>query len=442
MAVKPNIVLSPAELELRSMLYDINPGAASRVEQFDQEQVLSDARNTRIIVHPRYPALVQAFLDHKRKHGSDVEKRLYGTSQQWPWQAQIIRLVRNRPLVFMNSADHTVLRDGTAAGALADEWDRVGTDAEARNEHVKLADYLSYDEMMLGSLLGVSGPSSFINVGDRYNRGRPDKPGSFEERGVVVGVVGARFERHDRMDSALMQPPPPTPRQHAALTQLFTDFFGARRDEDAAPLDRAMYRGRMRITVDVLLLEAEAQGRREARGARPAYVHVVGLGLGVWAIDPARQTADYVACFADALDDERVGAHLAHVGTLDFAYIPMSEALRARLDAAAARRGIAVRVSKRNPAARLAPPNDQDVLVVSYAWDGNALPGNEYWQGSLAASGDPAAACMSTISELHNPFINVRFLERIEVLDPLRERGGAIIGSSSVDFLDIVRDKR
>ena len=62
--------------------------------------------------------------------------------------------------------------------------------------------YLSYDEIMLASLLGVSGPSFFINDGSRYNSGKPAKPGTFESRGVIIGLVGARFERADRMDSS------------------------------------------------------------------------------------------------------------------------------------------------------------------------------------------------------------------------------------------------
>lgn len=46
------------------------------------------------------------------------------------------------------------------------------------------------------------------------------------------------------------------------------------------------------------------------------------------------------------------------------------------------------------------------MLVVSYAWDGNALPGNEYWVGMIGTTGDSAAASSTQITEIHNPQIN------------------------------------
>ena len=67
---------------------------------------------------------------------------------------------------------------------------------------------------------------------------------------------------------------------------------------------------------------------------------------------------------------------------------------------------IMIHFSKRNPADLLTGQDAGKLLVAMYAWDGNAYPGNEYWNKLFTASGDPAAACCSTIAELQNPLIN------------------------------------
>jgi hypothetical protein len=59
-----------------------------------------------------------------------------------------------------------------------------------------------------------------------------------------------------------------------------------------------------------------------------------------------------------------------------------------------------------NPHERLKEDDEGKLLVVSYAWDANALPGNEFWMGSLSTSSDPAAACSTQVAELHNWHIN------------------------------------
>jgi hypothetical protein len=47
---------------------------------------------------------------------------------------------------------------------------------------------MTYDEMAISALVGVSLPSYFINSGSRNNRGIPAQ-GNFESFGIVVGLV-------------------------------------------------------------------------------------------------------------------------------------------------------------------------------------------------------------------------------------------------------------
>ena len=384
------------------------PIKTNSVKNYDPAVIAEDAKSTHIVTHARFPRLVESFLAHKRHHGSQYEKEIYGTStQDFSWQDEVARLVAKRPLTFMGSNDYTVLRDGSFHECnYADEWDRNGTEKQHLNQALTLKEYLSYDEIMLGSLLGVSGPSHFINNGNRYNMGQPGAKGSFEPRGIIIGLVGARFERVDRMDSELMLPMIGSAQMHPELSKAFQDFFGATKTE-APEFNIEMYKARIRTTIDILLLEAN---ERAMQAGRTAYTYVVGLGLGVWQCN-TDQPEEYVDTFTSALNQMK----LPHISTIEFAYIKVPEACQQRVRSEAEKQGIKVLFSKRNPAEKL---ETDELLVLSYAWDGNAFPGNEYWRGSLSGSGDPAAACMSTIGELHNPLVNPGFVKRINVLKP------------------------
>lgn len=375
--------------------------------RFDLAVLRNDAESTTIITHSRFPELVQSFMDHKLKYGTFVEQVFYGTLY---WRDMISRLISKRPLVFMGSGDTTVLRNGNRIGPSFRSWDRVGTMQETLNDDLRLKDYLSYDEMMLSALLGVSGSSYFVNSGDRYNCAVPGPSGTFEERGVIIGLVGARFERDDRMESTYILPPVARPRMHPDLLRIWHEFFGISPTAPGTTFNVLAYQARIRLTAEMLLFEAN---RRAKIAGKKAYVYIVGLGLGVWQRN-ADQARLYVPVFAQAIREH--GARLTELRTLEFAWIDVTGTEQNKMREAASEYGFDVLFSRRNPASKLQGDKADQLLVLSYAWDSNSFPGNEYWMGGLSASGDPAAACMSTIAELHNPVINPALLGRLERL--------------------------
>ena len=382
------------------------PIDTNSVTQFNPSTVRQDAEATRIIIHPRFPQLVQDFLDAKRSNGSKTEKTLYAPMT---WRDETTRLIEKRPLMFVGSSDTTMLRDGSFIGRETTdrkEWDRVGTEVEGENGYLQLTEYLSYDEIMLGSLIGVSGPSHFINDGNRYNSGQPGEPGTYEPRGVIVGLVGARFERKNRMDWNFCIPDDGErwgEKLPGPIRSAYGTFFNVEDAINSEAIFPTIYKARIEITADVFLLEANS---RAAEAGRKAHAYVVGLGLGVWQRNSG-QPALYMEAWMSALARH----DLPNIGTLEFAWIPVREEQQKQVTELAASKGIKAVFSKRNPAEKL---KTDELLVLSYAWDGNAFPGNEYWCGGLSGSGDPAAACMSTIGELHNPLVNP-FASRIKV---------------------------
>ena len=91
---------------------------------------------------------------------------------------------------------------GTAGG-----FEKIGRKEEGEEEEkgdLKLEDYLSYDEMQISSLLSLSSPTFFINDGNRNNCASIAKEGTFQKFGVYVGLVGARFEKLQQMESQHM----------------------------------------------------------------------------------------------------------------------------------------------------------------------------------------------------------------------------------------------
>ncbi|ALC49217.1 CG2909 [Drosophila busckii] len=376
------------------------------------------------IVHECTLMLYFSFLEHKQRFGNEKERRIYrdlGLSQF------VQRLLTKRCVFFYGTSDHYKLLNGSTGDG---GFEQIGTAEEQAPlllEHV-----LSYDEIKLSALLYATTHSEFINNGARNNAGlvEADKR-SFEREGVIIGMIGARFERPEVMEyeDILVTPSQNTvkngygangeaaannrERDYRRMWREFydepKDFLWSDEEElkskrfekqmDMNKFDKLLMSKRYAVSFDTLLLEAEA--RAKAAG-KPAYIHMVGYGLGVWQVTEVQQEL-----FFEQLEARMraLGSKLTHIGVmhLSWFHIPYWGGIRhgRRVN------NIEIRISRRNPADKL----DQDMLpIVTYAWDANALPGNEFWNHALGGTSDPAAAASTLISELQNPHINYKYM--------------------------------
>uniref|UniRef100_A0A6B2L3T3 Uncharacterized protein n=1 Tax=Arcella intermedia TaxID=1963864 RepID=A0A6B2L3T3_9EUKA len=393
---------------------------------------MQHAQSARVLVHSKVLPLMDAFLVHKRQHGTPVEKQLY---QKMTREDFIFRLIEKRPIFFFSDVDSTRLRDGTEpSGSL---WPRVGTEKEGR---IKLTDYLSYDEMQISALIGISSEVMFINQGERKNKGNA-KSGGFEKEGVYVGLVGCRFEKEGMMEY-----------QHVLISdecngekgygvggvdgkekdklRIWGDFYEQRlKNGEVGLMDYKeaegeyegktkklrryktlsgdiyfnveIFKKRLSITIETFLYEADLRAKEVKK---MAYVHAVGLGMGAWQV-----TQDQEEWLLDVFAEAITQNPFDNISDINFSWWKENScggAKNGNKIRTASGREITIIFSKRNPAEKLSEKDRDKLLVCCYAWDSNSFPGNEYWCGLLDASGDPAAASCSTIPEMHNVYVN------------------------------------
>lgn len=297
--------------------------------------------------------------------------------------------------------------------------------------------------LQLSALLSVSSHSELINDGNRRNCGEIEKNKSLIERqGVVVGIIGARLTRRDVMEfqdiviaktqntkengygcDITEDTTNSRPKDYRRIWKefyeekdfLFTEVsknnkrFGSSKNKDDI-FDNLLMKKRYTISFDTLLLEAQARAKAEDK---QAFVHVVGIGLGVWKA-AEQQERIFLETFVQRV--QHLLPKLPNIGVLHFSWFTLTECGNLKngyvfKSETHPQGGIRCFISKRNPAEKLkVPENDNMLLVISYAWDGNALPGNEFWMKMLKSTGDSSTACSTLITELHNPHINDKWV--------------------------------
>jgi len=251
------------------------------------------------------------------------------------------RLLAKRCVWFYGSGDFYKTMDGQTGH---EGFEKVGTAAE--RYPLTLNSVLSYDEIKLAALLYASTHSEFINNGRRSNAGEVTQDKSTIEReGVIIGLIGARFERPDVMEYqdimitqtqntqnrgyGLSKSSNKTDTPASDLRRIWREFYEEPEDfifgdipqnEDRfeevpeGVFDHQVMRKRYAISFDTLLLEAQD---RALKIGKPAYIHVVGIGLGVWKA-ARRQDSTFFQSFEERL--QALGARLSHIGVVHFSW--------------------------------------------------------------------------------------------------------------------------
>ncbi|XP_037877087.1 uncharacterized protein LOC101735359 isoform X5 [Bombyx mori] len=339
------------------------------------------------IIHERVLLLMAHFLIYKREHGSSIEKELY---RDMTIPELIDRLLLKRAVSFMGARDAYMLMSGKKG---VDGWENVGTPAET--EPLVLKDVLSYDEIKLSAFLFVSGPTECINSGSRRNCGVLDDD-DIEKEAIIIGAIGPRFKRLNRMDyedmviSKTQNTAERGYGEHEAPTRCM-DVLRHAYTRDASLAKRAW----RQLWAELYQVHSYTYEELSARLAGAASDRYVKLPRGG-------------AWFDNEVYYKRI-CILAETVLLEAEGRARGRSVFLNVVGCG---GVSVQLEDREPASRLHGRHRGKLLVLTYPWDGNAQPGNEFWKGKLKSSGDPAAACSTQVAELHNPHVNPRAASR------------------------------
>ncbi|CRK95984.1 CLUMA_CG009425, isoform A [Clunio marinus] len=362
------------------------------------------------------------------------------------------RLLFKRPIVFFMKDDRTVMRSTPfKLETVANMWKFVAATLEDKGDNFPyLREYLSYDEILLSSLISMSTPTYFVSDG---SLGKPFQTSDdFISQGILCGLVGARLEKENFMEHRFLFPRDSNNLKfdsgvHQADLFWILNVYPEAFPEGKIPALSDVYKKqniydgiyvkginvkylKKRLSFSVIPLIEEGVARGIEYKSK-VVVSVPPIGAGVWkgTVPEATICNLIVTAVLDYLDSTFDPKKLEYLCAIYLPVVDMKiyscysnknqissiEVNRKDSSIQINFKGIADKqltiFNQFRYVAQLLPEEFKSCLIVAaYAWDGNSYPGNEYWIDYLT-SFDPQAILCSNLGQFQNPEVNTKLAD-------------------------------
>ncbi|CAG9804681.1 unnamed protein product [Chironomus riparius] len=358
------------------------------------------------------------------------------------------RLLFKRPIIFYGRSDYFMLRyNGKTLMEGEGCFYNVSGSLEKQDDSSPyLREYISYDENLLSSLIGMSTPTFYFSIGSgRSEIGDTKKP--HIDEGILCGLVGARNEKPYFMEHRFVFP---NVKDHNSSSHRSDQFWIEKVYSSAFPekkiptaedirskskiyssiyvegVNEVYLEKRLMLSILPYIQDAISRGVEKKRNI---FCSVPAIGSGVWVggirISAIRRLiVNGCLKFLDSFDDHKKLKHLKALalpeisisfyssfkfhGNIEEIEINIDEAIITFKEPAGHKLTI---INRPRYVAELLPDEFKDCIsIAGYAWDGNSYPGNEYWNGGMA-SFDPQAIYCSLLGQFQNPEVNVKMAD-------------------------------
>ena len=379
-------------------------------------------------------SVIKHFLNFKQENGSNLEKELYYNYTESKF---IHRLLKKKILTYNPFSEEWLLKTqqrGTGS------WETIGSNVE--HQILKLSNNLSYQEIEINNLCGMSIYTPFINKGNPNNRSIDDN--DHEKNGIVICITPPKFDRPTIFDWKYMVIDPmqnvkkngygPFNNSLEGRTlDIWAKFYGidhfnlyeevltqdiSNSDYEFDPVrkqfvnyrfiklpdyrdtyfDTMIYKQKITYLAEVFFNEANyrAMGLK-----KKAYCYVFPIGKNTRILTPL-QDKFILQSFISVLNTSTFN----HISDVYFANFNTTNdnGQDDTLEEYTHKNSIQLHVGKKFPQERLNDPNK--LLVRISESTGNTLIGNEYFEYNLSNSDTSNTACSSYIAYIGNPDLN------------------------------------